>query len=356
MNNRQNSTRPETGREPKIPSIFSRDFGLTSCASILLLTMLMLPVIAQEQSGQRPVNQDEPIKLHTTLVQVPVIVSERGGRYVSDLAREDFTIAEDGVKQNVDYFGSVEEPFSVALLLDSSGSTEAALDQIKAAALAFISNLRPRDRVMVVSFNDSVEVLSELTSDTGRLTEAIRSIKSGQFTQVYEAVYTAVWERLHDVQGRKAVIVFTDGIDTASSEISLEDTLDAVVESEDIIVYPIRYATREDVERKMEARLRATSKYDKLEESKRDLDQAYRSADEYLQQLAEMSGGIVERADRLGDLKSALGRIAEELRHQYLLGYYPTNRQKDDRTRKITVRVSRPGVIVRARPAYRLTQ
>ncbi|HEY3138954.1 MAG TPA: VWA domain-containing protein [Blastocatellia bacterium] len=316
----------------------------------------MHPLIAQEQSRQKPVNQDEPIKLHTTLVQVPVIVSERGGRYVSDLTREDFTIAEDGIKQNVDYFGSVEEPFSVALLLDSSGSTGAALDQIKSAAMAFISNLRPRDRVMVVSFNDSVEVLSELTSDTARLTEAIHSIKPGEFTQVYEAVYTAVWERLRDVPGRKAVIVFTDGIDTASSEISLEDTLDAVVECEDIIVYPIRYATREDVERKLEARLRATSKYDKLEESKRELDRTYRSADEYLQQLAEMSGGIVERADRLGDLKSALGRIAEELRHQYLLGYYPTNRQKDDRTRKITVRVSRPGVIVRARPAYRLTQ
>jgi Ca-activated chloride channel family protein len=316
----------------------------------------MLPVIAQEQSRQKPVNQDEAIKLHTTLVQVPVIVSERGGRYVSDLTREDFTIAEDGVKQNVDYFGSVEEPFSVALLLDSSGSTGAALDQIKSAAMAFISNLRPRDRVMVVSFNDSVEVLSELTGDTARLTEAIHSIKPGEFTQVYEAVYTAVWERLHEVPGRKAVIVFTDGIDTASSEISLEDTLDAVVECEDIIVYPIRYATREDVERKLEARLRATSKYDKLEESKRELDRSYRSADEYLQQLAEMSGGIVERADRLGDLKSALGRIAEELRHQYLLGYYPTNRQEDDRTRKITVRVSRPGVIVRARPAYRLTQ
>lgn len=356
MINCQNSTDSETGRELEIPSIFIRDLSLTLCACALVLTILMHSVIAQEQSRQKPVNQDEPIKLHTTLVQVPVIVSERGGRYVSDLRRDDFTIAEDGVKQNVDYFGSVEEPFSVALLLDSSGSTGAALDQIKSAAMAFISNLRPRDRVMVVSFNDSVEVLSELTSDTTRLAEAIHSIKPGEFTQVYEAVYTAVWERLHEVPGRKAVIVFTDGIDTASSEISLEDTLDAVVECEDIIVYPIRYATREDVERKLEARLRATSKYDKLEESKRELDRTYRSADEYLQQLAEMSGGIVERADRLGDLKSALGRIAEELRHQYLLGYYPTNRQKDDRTRKITVRVSRPGVIVRARPAYRLTQ
>src|SRR6266550_1390603 len=218
----------------------------------VVVALLVLPIGAQQERSQKPVPQDEePIKLHTTLVQVPVVVSERGGRYVSDLTRNDFTIVEDGVKQNIELFGSVEEPFSVALLLDSSGSTESALDQIKSAAMAFISNLRPHDRVMVVSFNDSVEVLCELTNDITRLNAAVRSIKAGAFTQVYEAVYTAVWERLHDLPGRKAVIVFSDGIDTASSEISAEDTLDAVIESEDIIVYPIRYSTREDVERKM---------------------------------------------------------------------------------------------------------
>lgn len=326
--------------------------------------LLIVTAGAQQEKERKPAPQnEEPVKLHTTLVQVPVVVSERGGRYVSDLTREEFTIFEDGIKQNIELFGSVEEPFSVALLLDSSGSTEASLDQIKSAAMAFIGNLRPHDRVMVVSFNDSVEVLSELTNDSAKLASAVRSIKPGEFTQVYEAVYTAVWERLHDVTGRKAVIVFTDGIDTASSEISEEDTLDAVIESEDIIVYPIRYATREDVERRMEARVRASlhsngseAANGKLEQSRRELDRAYRTADEYLQQLAEMSGGIVERADRLGDLKAALGRIAEELRHQYLLGYYPSNRQKDERARKITVRVTRPNVIVRARPAYRQSE
>jgi len=330
-------------------------------SSVLALTVL--PIGAQQQQNKRPLPQDdEPIKLNTTLVQVPVVVSERGGRYVSDLTKDEFSIFEDGIKQNIELFGSVEEPFSVALLLDSSGSTEGALDQIKSAASAFIANLRPHDRVMIVSFNDSVQVLSDLTNDTSRLESAIRSIKSGSFTQVYEAVYTAVWETLRDVPGRKAVIVFSDGIDTASSEIELEDTLDAVIECEDIIVYPIRYATRDDVERKMETRIRTVSAAnpgaipEKIEQSRRDLDRAYRGADEYLQQLADMSGGIVERADKLGDLKSALGRIAEELRHQYLLGYYPTNRQKDDKSRRITVRVTRPGVAVRARPAYRISQ
>jgi Ca-activated chloride channel family protein len=335
--------------------------GWRSLAIGVLSALLAMSIDARQERGQKPTSQDEePVKLHTTLVQVPVVVSARGGRYVSDLNRDEFAIFEDGVRQNLELFGSVEEPFSVALLLDSSGSTEAALEQIKSAALAFIGNLRPQDRVMVVSFNDSVEVLSELTSNTAKLAAAVRSIKAGQFTQVYEAVYTAVWEKMREIPGRKAVIVFTDGIDTASSEISEEDTLDAVIESEDIIVYPIRYATRQDVEQKMETRLRASIPSNglnqKLEQSMRELDRTYRGADEYLEQLAEMSGGVLERADRLGDLKTALGRIAEELRHQYLLGYYPTNRQKDDRSRKISVRVTRPGLLVRARPAYRLGQ
>ncbi len=343
---------------------YCRLTGMRLIVTGVVAALLVLPTGAQQERGQKPVPRDEePIKLHTTLVQVPVVVSEHGGRYVSDLTQDDFTIFEDGVKQNIDLFGSVEEPFSVALLLDSSGSTGSALDQIKSAATAFLGSLRPHDRVMVVSFNDSVEVLSELTNNTAKLAAAVRSIKSGEFTQVYEAVYTAVWERLRNIPGRKAVIVFTDGIDTASSEISQEDTLDAVIESEDIIVYPIRYATREDVERKMDSRMRASLNSNgthpaatNLEQSRRELDRAYRGADEYLQMLADMSGGVVERADRLGDLKSALGKIAEELRHQYLLGYYPSNKQKDERARKITVRVSRPGVTVRARPAYRAAQ
>lgn len=342
----------------------SRRDGLRLVVIAIVLTLLVMPARAQEERTQKPIpRDDEPIKLHTTLVQVPVVVSARGGRYVSDLTRDEFTVFEDGIRQNTEYFGSVEEPFSVALLLDSSGSTGAALEQIKSAAMAFIGNLRPHDKVMVVSFNDSVEVLCELTNDPAKLAAAVQSIKPGEYTQVYEAVYTAVWERLDNLPGRKAVIIFTDGIDTASSEITQDDTLDAVIESEDIIVYPIRYATREDVERKMEARMKplpgsngADDAGKKLEQQKHELDRVYRAADEYLQQLADMSGGIVERADRLGDLKAALGRIAEELRHQYLLGYYPSNKQKDDRTRKITVRVTRPGVIVRARPAYRNVQ
>jgi len=333
-------------------------------AVCLIVTSLSLSGSTQKENKQSPAGRDdEPIKLGTTLVQVPVTVSEPGGRYITDLSKGDFSIFEDGVKQHIEFFGSVEQPFSVALLLDSSGSTAAQVEQIKSAALAFVSSMRSRDRAMVISFNDSVEVLCELTSDGETLRRAVASLKPGEFTQVFEAVYTAVWEKLQDVEGRKAVIVFTDGIDTASSEIAEEDTLDAVIESEDVIVYPIRYSTRLDVERKTETRIRASmgpkgneAVLAELARSSREIDRTYRRADEYLDHLATMSGGVVERADTLQDLKGAFTRIADELRRQYLLGYYPANRAKDARDRKITVEVLRPGMKVRARPAYRATQ
>jgi VWFA-related protein len=141
-------------------------------------------------------HDDPPLKLETLLVQVPAIVSGSGGRYISDLKKRDFTIFEDGVKQEIEFFGSAEEPFNVALLLDASGSTVSQLEYIKTSALAFIDNLRDHDRVMVVSFDDSVHVHCDLTSDRGRLRRAAEQIKPGEYTQVYEAVYTAIWERL----------------------------------------------------------------------------------------------------------------------------------------------------------------
>ena len=334
---------------------------MTWLARNAVLSILCLLLLQQTEKQKPTSDGDEPIKLRATLVQVPVIVKEKGGRYLTDLKRDEFTIYEDGVRRDVEFFGTVEEPFNVALLIDSSGSTVEQLERIKNAALTFIENLRPQDKVMIVEFNDSVRILSELTGDRSRTTRAISDIKPGEYTQVYEAVYTAVWERLEEIEGRKAVILFSDGVDTASSEISMEDTLDAIIESEDVIVYPIRYSTREDVERKLEKKftIQTASNDAKVNEDRdktlRELDRTYREADEYLSEMARLSGGVVERADQLTDLKAAFGRITEELRRQYVLGYYPPDK-KNEKERRISVTVSRPGAVVRARPGYRVAQ
>ena len=331
----------------------------TRLISAIGAVWLLVGIIQGQDLRQK--QQDDEIRLETTLIQIPVVVRDKGGRYILDLTKREFNIYEDGIRQNIEFFGTVEEPFSVALVLDTSGSTAAQLDYIKASAIAFIDSLRPHDKVMVIGFSDSVEVKCEMTGDRDVLYQAVRSLSSGEFTQVYEAVYTAVWEKLQGISGRKAVILFTDGIDTASSEIIGEDTLDAVVESEDVIIYAIRYNTRADVERKLEKKVvggefiegnKRIPWYQKQQE----LDRAYKEADEYLQQLTQLSGGIIERADELIDLKGSFRRLADELRQQYLLGYYPTNKDKVDKDRRLEVTVTRPGLRVRARPVYRSTQ
>ena len=309
----------------------------------------------QEKNRGSSNSDQDPIRLDTTLVQVPVVVSEPGGRYVIDLTREDFTIFEDGVRQQIEFFGGREEPFLVALLIDSSGSTLSQLEKIKDSAITFITKLKPNDQVMIISFNDSVQVHCELTGDRDLALRALRSIRPGEFTQVYEAIYTAVWERLNNRRGRKAIIVFTDGIDTASSEITLEDTLDAIIESEEILVYPIRYDTRPDVEKRLDRKLADHSDNKpslSLSAEREKLNLLYSDADAYLDKLAAISGGLVMRANQLKDLDAAFQKIADELRHQYVLGYYPPTVSKQKGERKIKVTVNRSGLKVRSRPGY----
>jgi Ca-activated chloride channel homolog len=322
---------------------------------VVYLSLLFSSVISVNPHQKESREHQETIKLKSTLVQVPVVVSDKGGRYITDLTIKDFQLYEDKVEQEISFFGSIEEPFNVALVLDSSGSTVEKLEAIKQAALAFIDNLRPLDKVMVISFSDSVQIQCEMTGDRNHLKRAVLAIRPGEYTQVFEAVYTAVWEKLSDVKGRKAVILFTDGIDTASSEIEEEDTLDAVIDSEDVIVYPIRYGTRNDVEKRMLLSDKYTA--DQIREKQRELDKTYRDADEYLQKLAEYSGGVLERADELGELGKAFNKIATELRQQYLIGYYPSDLTASDNERKIKILVKKKnGIKVRARPSYNYLQ
>jgi VWFA-related protein len=317
-----------------------------------------------QDAGRQPVpgaqDEDDVVELETTLVEVPVVVAEPGGRYVLDLKQGDFSISENGVKQNVDFFASVDEPFNVALMIDTSGSTREKLDKIKAAASAFIDQLRPKDRVSVIAFEDEVKVLTPLTTDREQARQALAGLDSGQYTQVYEAMHEAAEDVLGYVEGRKAAILFSDGLDTASALSTFESSLGEVAHRQ-IIVYPIRYNTRPDVEAQLElmpeedgTRPRRVAKYiERRDKVRSSLDDAYRVADSYLTELAGRSGGVLYRADTLADLPAAFSQIAEELRHQYLLGYYPAKDDLADSERHIAVTVSRPDVVVRSRNVYR---
>ena len=390
--------------------------------------------------------QDIPIRLDTDLVTVPVIASDRADVYVPDLTRDEFTVYEDGVKQEIEFFSAVRTPFSVALMLDTSASTQEKLPRIQRAAKTFLEQLQPADRVKIISFDDGVYDLSQFTNDRAELQKAIDSTKPGQGTKLYDAVKYALND-LSRVKGRKAIVIFTDGVDWRSDSTRYDDNIRQLEESS-VIVYPIRYDTRYETEalaRQQQERGETVdlgvifggpgarvppgrtpptvpggqgtpapsgrggqpdimrlpippviigggrypdrypggSRYpddryppDRYPQDRRPgggrfpddryppdrypddrypdsrnpsrrggndsisvmLDDLYRTADQYLQDIATRSGGELHRADTLGSLPDAFANIAAELRNQYSLGYYPANQARDASTIRFRLR------------------
>ena len=215
--------------------------GAVGRALILLLGLSILVAEAQAQEVQ----QDEPIRINTTLVSVPVVASDRQGRYVAGLKVEEFTLYQDGILQTISYFGTEEEPLNVALLLDTSRSTKDVLGKIKDAAKDFIKLLQPDDRAMVMTFDFEVNVLSPLTNDRKRLEKAIKKVEIGERvgTVMRDAVLEAVERNMTKVKGRKAIILLTDGKDHGSS-VSRDALLDRLEES-DVMVYSVYYQTND---------------------------------------------------------------------------------------------------------------
>src|SRR5688572_23222474 len=138
---------------------------------------------------------------------MPVSVLDRDGRFIPGLQQRDFKIFEDGVEQKVDYFQSVEQPFTVVLLIDVSPSTQFRIEEIHGAAIAFIDQLRPADRVMVIAFDERMHVLTPPTNNRGQLRNAIRMAQFGNGTSLYDAVEQTIEQELRRIDGRKAVVL-----------------------------------------------------------------------------------------------------------------------------------------------------
>lgn len=393
-----------------------------------------------EPTPAEELQEADTLKINTNLVTVPVIATSVEGSYIPDLRQEEFSISEDGEKQEVAFFATVSAPFHVVLLLDTSASTQEKLGSIQRAAVAFVEQLQGGDRVKVISFDNEVRELSDFTNDRAALKGAIYKTASGRGTRVYDALELAL-SSIKPIQGRKAIVLFSDGVDWHSDQATFDGTLHGLDE-EGVIVYPIRYETRDETERIareagddptaslptidvirgtpsgttaptfpsdqpdtvptagqrsktgplglptaaeiMRGRRQrdpdmdrfpspdrlpppngptgrdgdTTRPSDRGSRRKDDsinlmLDQLYLKADSYLIELANRSGGRLLRADTLGSLPDAFAKIAAELRTQYAIGYYPTNKARDGQYRKIKVKSTRKNVVVRARPGYR---
>ena len=323
-------------------------------------------------SGPEEVDAGDVIRVNTTLVTLPVAVMDRDGRYIPNLRKEDFRLWEDGVEQDVAIFSSVDKPFSVVLMLDTSGSTRFRLDDIQDAAITFVNQLRQDDRVMVVSFDDQVRVLTEFTSDRSRLRDAIRRTQPGNGTKLYEALDLVMNQRLNNVEGRKAIVLFTDGVDTTSKHASYASNIrDA--EELDALIYPVQYDTYTD-----QGGGSGWPGSGRLPNSNADIlgqilggifgkgggrsggggggvgtsRHEYDLANRYLHELAERTGARSYKADSTQNLSAAFANVADELRRQYTLGYYPKTPAQAGQRRQIRVRVNQPNLAVRTRDSY----
>ncbi len=282
-----------------------------------------------------PASSSDAFKVTVTLVTVPVIASDADGRYVADLTAGDFHLYEDGAEQRIDRVIPEEEPFHVALMMDVSGSTTIKHGDIQSAALAFLEALRPGDEVLVASFANTIQVASEFTNDRAQLRSAILQTPASGSTRLYDALELVVTRRLNRIQGRKAIVLLTDGVDTASrlSDMALSS---ARIQESDVLVYILQYDTRKDM--KIFSQVSVPS---------------YVRASEYLRDLSVISGGRRFDASSVPALREAFSEIADELRHQYTLCYYPERQKADSSLRRIQVKIDRPGVTARARIGYR---
>jgi len=363
----------------------------------------------QKDAGPEEVSEGDVVRVETTLVSIPVSVMDRDGKYIPNLTKDDFRVWEDGVEQKVAYFASTEKPFTVALMIDTSGSTRFKLEEIQNAAIAFVEQLRPDDRVMVVSFSDKIRVLSQPTNDRNALRNAIRQTEPGSGTRLYDAVDQVINREFNHIEGRKAIVLFTDGVDTTSKHATYEDNVrDA--EELDALIYPVQFDTSSDmgtwnpgggrggggggggqssgnvIVDILGAILGGGSSsgsgsgggngggYPQGRGGGRNgggnsrrgggggggwpggggsgnSRGEYELADQYLHDLARVSGARLYNAEQQ-NLDVAFRSVAEELRRQYSLGYYPKSAPHPGERRNVKVRVNRTELVVRTRDSY----
>jgi Ca-activated chloride channel homolog len=266
------------------------------------------------------------------IVSLNVTIVDGANHYVTDLEQNDFSVFEDGVKQEVTFFTRRPQPIALSLLLDSSASMEDKLQTLQSAAVNFVKRLKPNDLAQIIDFDSRVSIRQAFTSDQASLQAAIQQTVSGGSTSLHNAIYVSLKElgkikaqNEEDVR-RQALIVFSDGEDT-SSLVSFDEVLDLAKRSETSI-YTIA--------------LRGTDTSTR----------GFREAEFVMRQLAQETGGRAFFPAKIDDLNGVYGQIADELASQYTIGYTSKNPRNDGAFRRIVVQVARPNVSARTKKGY----
>ena len=298
-------------------------------APVLAAAVLAVPPAAFQQTTAPPAsNGGQKIKVTTESVPVYVTVTDLEKRLVPDLVQEDFEILDNGEVQTVNVFSNQPVPITTTVMIDTSGSMTTALELVKDGAEQFLLRLLPHDKAQVGEFSDKIKFHpGSFIDDRDRLVYLLKNdLDFGYPTRLYDAVDESI-ERLEPMDGRKVVLVFTDGDDTASTKSNLNKVMDRA-RAKDVMVYAVGL-----VNTYFDGQKQTTSKPDRG-----------------LKKLAEDTGGGYFELKRTADLGETFTRVAQELHSQYVLGFSPET--LDGKVHKLEVRVKKGGMSARARKTY----
>lgn len=315
-----------------------------------ILIFNFLPALAQD---------DDVIKVDSSIVRLNVGVVDAKGRPITNLSKENFTLYEDGVKQNISRFEPTVTPFSVVMLLDMSGSTLGFRQTIQQSAFRFVDALAPEDRVAVVEFYDKVNLRNDFTTDRKIIAHSINVAGGRGKTQLYKALDFALDKLSKEGKRRKAVIVLTDGVDTSvrdadrnflanlkETEIltalkpDTSDVLNRVLNRSDaqgVTIYPLALPTGDPA---------------KLADPTPIQIAMFTAARNRLQILANRTGGTLNTINRLEEMGKLYAAVAADLRALYTVEYEPKNNKRDGKWREIKLEVNNPELISKTRPGY----
>jgi Ca-activated chloride channel family protein len=332
-----------------------RATGYSESEPARLINRSLLP--NRSPKPEAAADDSDVVRVTTDLVTIPVRITSRLGKPVTDVQRSEFKIFENGIEQEIAYFSNDEQPFTVVLVLDMSYSSVFKLEDIQLAARIFVAKLREHDRVMVVAFDEKPHILCEPTNDRRILRLAIDGAKIASGTALYDTLDLIVRERLSGISGRRSIVLLSDGVDTSSVSADAA-AIDKHFASEDVIVYPVQYDTFDDVQKSR--RKDAEIRFDEDDRpyvvqappKKGEREQDYSVAKEFFAKISEETGGRVYRVSSTTNLNDAFSNIANELRKVYSLGYYPSENRQSGATYDIKVRVYRPDLKITARNRY----
>lgn len=305
--------------------------GVCTCALAVVLASSGAWTAPGAPSGSRwgaPVlafQQGPVFRAGTQVVPVYATVVDSQGRLVPDLAQEDFAILDNGKPQTLTQFSSDTLPITVVVMLDTSASMTMNLDLLKKSSEQFLIRLLPEDRGRVGAFNDKIQFASDFTNDRDTLIGALNDLQFGNPTRLYDAVDASL-DELQGIEGRRVVLVFTDGDDT-DSRVGVGKVTERA-RNDDVMIYAIGLQSEMNFDGR---RIRTRP-------------------DRGLKRLAEETGGGFFELDKASELGATFTRVAQELHSQYLLGFSPAN--LDGKVHKLETTTKKPGLTVRARRSY----